>query len=100
MTTSEGLCLGDMPLSFAQQRLWFLDQLEPSTPAYTITGWRRFLGPLDRNALGNAFTELVRRHESLRATFINKDGVPVQQIAAPMSISPQLVDLEALPASD
>jgi amino acid adenylation domain-containing protein len=90
----------DLPLSFAQQRLWFLDQLEPGTPAYVITGRRRFLGPLDPNALGNAFTELVRRHESLRATFIKKHGVPVQQITAPMSITPQLVDLEALPALD
>src|SRR5262245_54683202 len=73
----------DLPLSFAQQRLWFLDQLQPGSSAYTITARRRFQGPLDIGALRDAFGDLVRRHESLRTTFPSKDGAPVQRIAEP-----------------
>ncbi|NOT55709.1 MAG: amino acid adenylation domain-containing protein [Deltaproteobacteria bacterium] len=91
---------GDFPLSFAQQRLWFLDQLEPGSSAYTITAWQRFSGLLDLPALTNAFTELVRRHESLRTTFVRKDGEPVQRIADPVPATLTRIDLESLPPAD
>lgn len=94
------LSQGNLPLSFEQQRLWFLDQLEPGSSAYTITAWQRFFGPLDLTALTNAFTELVRRHESLRTTFVNKDGEPVQWIADPAPVTFDVIDLEAMPQAD
>ena len=91
---------GELPLSFAQRRLWFLDQLEPGTSAYTIAARRRLRGPLDLTALANAFTELVRRHESLRTTFASKNGEPRQQIATPERVTPEIIDLEGVPAVD
>jgi amino acid adenylation domain-containing protein len=91
---------GDLPLSFAQQRLWFLDQLEPNTSAYTITSRQRLRGSLDLTALASAFTELVRRHESLRTTFASKDGEPVQRIADPGPVTFRIVALEHEPTVD
>ena len=91
---------GEFPLSFAQQCLWFLDQLEPSSSAYTITVWQRFSSLLDLRALTNAFTELVRRHESLRTTFVSKNGGPVQRIADPAPVTLNLIDLETIPQAD
>ena len=91
---------GDVPLSFVQQRLWFLDQLEPGTSTYTIAVRRRLRGPLDETALARALTELVRRHESLRTTFVTRNGEPRQQIAPPEPVAPEIVDLEHVPAAD
>jgi amino acid adenylation domain-containing protein len=91
---------GALPLSFAQQRLWFLDRLEPGTTAYTLAARRRFQGPLDVKALARALTELSRRHESLRTTFPARAGEPVQQIADPGPVELGLIDLEHLPAAD
>src|SRR5262249_1811132 len=85
---------GALPLWFAQQRLWFPDQLEPGTPAYTIAVRRRFHGPLDVTALASACTELVRRHEALRTTFVSQEGQPVQCIADPEPVTLGLIDLE------
>ncbi len=75
------------PLSFAQERMWFLHQLEPDSPAYLIGHARRF-DALDVDALGRAFTALVARHESLRTTFPDVDGVPYQRVhpASPWTI--------------
>src|SRR5690348_7967184 len=84
---------GDFPLSFAQQRLWFLDQLDPGASAYTIAARRRFHGPIDVTALANAFTGLVRRHESLRTTFPSQDGEPVQRISDPAPVTLDIIDL-------
>src|SRR3954471_21113276 len=68
------------PLSFAQERLWFLDQLQPGTPVYNLPAPIRFPGRLDVAALGSAVNELVRRRESLRTTFPVERGKPVQRV--------------------
>ena len=94
---AKALSEGDFPLSFAQQRLWFLDQLDSGSSAYTFAARRRFLGPLDRAALARAFTHLVRRHESLRTTFPSENGEPVQRIADPGPVTLQIIQLEARP---
>ncbi|MDK3158298.1 amino acid adenylation domain-containing protein [Kamptonema cortianum] len=80
-----------VPLSFAQQRLWFLAQLEPHSTAYNLCGAVRLDGVLNREALTQSFNEIVRRHESLRTTFHTVDGRPVATIApqAPLAI-PQI----------
>src|ERR1019366_1580816 len=70
-----------LPLSFAQQRLWFLDQLHPGDAAQNIPLAMRLTGPLDLDALTWSLQEIVRRHESLRTTFQTIDGEAVQTIA-------------------
>jgi amino acid adenylation domain-containing protein/non-ribosomal peptide synthase protein (TIGR01720 family) len=74
---------GALPLSFAQERLWFLYRLDPSSPAYNVPLAIRLTGALDVPALERAFAELVRRHEALRTSFPDVDGEPVQRIAEP-----------------
>ncbi|MFC9930075.1 non-ribosomal peptide synthase/polyketide synthase [Streptomyces sp. NPDC127190] len=69
-----------LPLSFAQQRLWFLDRLRPGDPRYNSAVAVRFTGALDRQLLAQALTAVVARHEALRTTFAEHDGRPVQQI--------------------
>ncbi|HEY6350740.1 MAG TPA: amino acid adenylation domain-containing protein, partial [Candidatus Angelobacter sp.] len=71
---------GILPLSFAQQRLWFMDQLEPGSIAYTMPLAVRLVGHLRIDALGRALSEIVRRHEVLRTHFVVVDGHPVQKI--------------------
>ena len=71
-----------LPLSFAQQRLWFLAQMEGVSQAYHIVRALRLTGELDRGALRRALDRLVARHEALRTTFGDADGQPVQRIAA------------------
>ncbi len=88
------------PLSFAQQRLWFLHQMDPASAAYNMPVAFRLSGPLDVAALGWALGEIVRRHEILRTTFEVLDEQPVQLIAAPQTLTPTLADLSALPASE
>jgi amino acid adenylation domain-containing protein len=70
------------PMSYAQRRLWFLDRLEPGSSVYTIPKGLRLTGALNVDALGRALTRIVDRHESLRTTFREVDGVPSQVIAA------------------
>ncbi|HVG43628.1 MAG TPA: amino acid adenylation domain-containing protein, partial [Longimicrobium sp.] len=70
-----------LPLSFAQERLWFLDRLEPGSASYNIPAALRLAGALDAAALERALGEVVRRHEALRTTFTEVDGSPVQVIA-------------------
>ncbi|MEU8268265.1 amino acid adenylation domain-containing protein [Sphaerisporangium sp. NPDC049002] len=67
-------------LSYAQQRLWFLAQLDGTSAYYNIPMALRLLGPLDRPALQRALEEIVRRHEVLRTRFVDRDGVPYQHI--------------------
>ncbi|WP_342381799.1 non-ribosomal peptide synthase/polyketide synthase [Myxococcus stipitatus] len=87
------------PLSFAQQRLWFLDQLEPSSASYNVPGAVRMTGPLDRAALAKTFDELVRRHEALRTSFQSENGVAVQVISPETKVSLREVQLDGLPES-
>ncbi len=70
------------PLSFSQERMWFLNQLDPETSAYNLPQAIRLRGRLDVEVLHRCFTELVRRHETLRTTFALVDGQPVQRIRA------------------
>lgn len=81
------------PLSSGQQRLWFLDQIEPGNPAYHYQFRLRFDGSFDKGALTRALNELVRRHDVLRARFSVHDLELVQFIAPPSSFEPQFVDL-------
>ncbi len=69
-----------LPTSFAQHRLWFLHQLEPDSPAYNISAAYRLKGALNVAALEQSFTELIRRHEILRTTFLLIDGEPMQVV--------------------
>ena len=71
---------GSLPLSFAQERLWFLDQLDPGNASYNIPSRIRLAGQLDTDALGRALREIVDRHEVLRTTFATAGGKPVQII--------------------
>ncbi len=86
-----------IPLSYSQERLWFLDQLEPGTAFYNIPGASRLLGKVSLPALAAALDELVRRHESLRTTFGDDAGRPFQIVSAPAPVFLPLVDLAALP---
>ncbi len=81
------------PLSFAQQRLWFLDQLEPNRSVYNIPSAFRLKGRLDISSLERSLNEIVRRHEALRTTFSMIDGEAVQVISPSLVISIPIVDL-------
>jgi amino acid adenylation domain-containing protein len=85
------------PLSFGQERLWFLEQLEPGTAAYNMLFPLRLRGPLAPGPLAAALTEVLRRHEVLRASFPLVDGRPVQTIAPPCPVRLPILDLAALP---
>jgi len=86
---------GALPLSFAQQRLWVLDQVEPGNPAYNIASAVRLTGALNVAALEASLNAIVRRHESLWTTFAAVDGRPVQVIAPALTLAPPVVDLSA-----
>jgi amino acid adenylation domain-containing protein len=83
----------DLPLSFAQQRLWFLDQLEPGNVSYNIPDGLRLEGRLDVRALTESLNTILQRHEALRTTFKSVDGVPTQIIAPVQVIALPLIDL-------
>jgi amino acid adenylation domain-containing protein len=87
-----------LPLSFGQERLWFLDQLEPGSPLYNVPVSLRLRGRLNVPALVRAFREIVRRHEVLRTSFISREGGPVQVVAAEAeeALEIPLVDLRGL----
>jgi len=88
---------GELPLSFAQQRLWFLDQLEPESPVYNIHTALRLEGPLDVPALQRTLDEIVRRHESLRTTFPLSGERPVQAVAPSLKVPVRSLDVSHLP---
>jgi amino acid adenylation domain-containing protein len=91
---------GLVPASFAQQRLWFLDQLEPNSPVYNMPVAVRLTGDLDLDALRRVLHEVVRRHEVLRTTFAAVDGLPRQVIAPVLEIDLPLLDLSQQPAEE
>ncbi|WP_437675107.1 amino acid adenylation domain-containing protein [Sorangium sp. So ce131] len=91
---------GPLPLSFAQQRLWFLDQLEPGSAGYNMTAAVRVEGELDLAVLKQSLAALVRRHESLRTTFGVAGGEPVQVIAPEGAPELEVVDVSAMPAAE
>ncbi|HSF43791.1 MAG TPA: non-ribosomal peptide synthase/polyketide synthase [Thermoanaerobaculia bacterium] len=91
---------GPLPLSFAQQRLWFLDQLEPGSPLYNIPVALRIEGPLRSEVLALCLGEITRRHEALRTVFAAPEGSPVQVIQPPAPFTLSLADLSGLPETD
>jgi amino acid adenylation domain-containing protein len=89
-----------LPLSFAQHRLWFLDQLETGTSVYNLTGAFRLTGALKAGALERSLYEIARRHSVLRTTFTSIEGQPVQIVADLPSISMSLASLSAVEEED
>jgi len=86
----------DLPLSFAQQRLWFVDQLEKDSPAYNMPAAIRLKGPLDIKALERSLNEIVARHEILRTSFPLKNGNPVQNIHDNLELVLEISDLTTI----
>ena len=86
-----------VPLSYAQERLWFLDQLQPGSVAYNFPLVLGFGDPLDAGLLERAINEIVARHESLRTTFAIAGGSPVQHIAPSLTIPLEELDLRGEP---
>ena len=87
-----------LPLSFGQQRLWFLDRLEPGSSAYNLSRALRLRGALDVAVLRRALDEIVRRHEPLRTVFSAADGEPVQVVLPAVAVELAVEDLSILPA--
>jgi len=85
------------PLSWDQERLWFIQQLDPSSSAYNIYSVRRFKGKVDVGLLTRCLNEVVRRHEILRTSFVTEESRPVQVIAPQLEVRIPFVDLRALP---
>ncbi len=88
---------GALPLSHAQQRLWFIEQLGISRHAYHILDATRLLGPLDVAALGRSLAEIIRRHDILRTTFTEIEGEVLQVVGPVVAVPLPVVDLQALP---
>jgi amino acid adenylation domain-containing protein len=84
---------GPCALSFAQERLWFLDQFDPGSPVYNISRALHIEGPLDSTALQKALDGIVARHESLRTVFRSVDGTPVQEVIPDRHLNLDLVTL-------
>src|SRR3984893_1681594 len=88
------------PTSFAQQRLWFLDQLEPGNTAYNLPRVIRIVGALDGSALTAALQALVCRHDGLRTVFTSINDEPVQSVLPALEVDLPIVDLSALSEGD
>ena len=89
-----------LTLSWAQERLWFLDQFQGQSATYNIPAAVRVSGNLDINALEQALSEIVRRHEVLRTSFRNINGTPIQVINPETTIDVDLVDLQQHPEQE
>ncbi|HEX2187560.1 MAG TPA: amino acid adenylation domain-containing protein [Longimicrobiaceae bacterium] len=89
-----------VPLTFAQRRLWFLDQLEPGNRIYNEVLSLRLSGPLDVAALEGAINAIVARHEALRTRFVEVDGAPVQVVEPEVRVAADLRDLSAMPEEE
>jgi amino acid adenylation domain-containing protein len=88
---------GRFPLSSAQRRIWFLEQMEPGNPASNLHGGMFLDGALNVAALSASLNELVRRHESLRTIFVAQDGEPAQIVIASLRLTLPVLDLCELP---
>ncbi|MGB7923894.1 MAG: condensation domain-containing protein, partial [Pyrinomonadaceae bacterium] len=88
------------PLSFAQERLWLIEQLEPGNHAYNIPDTVRLTGPLDVEAFHRALNEIVKRHEVLRTTFTIIDEQPAQVIAPSLTLPLDVIDLREFPEDE
>ena len=88
------------PLSFAQQRLWFLNQLEPESPAYNESNAVRLSGSLNCDAFKRALNQIVLRHEVLRTTLVTVDGSPCQVVASNRDVDLPVIDLRDVPTTD
>jgi hypothetical protein len=88
----------EAPLSFAQQGLWFLEQLAPGSPRYNVPLAVRLAGPLDAGALARAVRLVVERHDALRTTFVERRGEPVQVVAPASACRLRQVDLTSVAA--
>jgi amino acid adenylation domain-containing protein len=88
------------PASFAQERLWFLDRFEPGSPFYNVPAASRLRARMDLPALTASLNEIVRRHESLRTTFAEVDGQPVQVIAPRLTVGLAVLDRRHLPPEE
>ena len=88
------------PLSFAQERLWFLDRLSPANPAYNIPGAFRLTGPLDKGALEAALNDVVARHHTLRTVFGQNGGKPVQTVLPTLAVPLWLATIDGNTAED
>ncbi|WP_250125832.1 non-ribosomal peptide synthetase [Chroococcidiopsis sp. CCMEE 29] len=88
------------PASFAQQRLWFLNQLAPENPFYNVSAGIRLCGKVNLTALEQTFNEIARRHESLRTTFALVEGQLMQIIVPHVNLPLTTIDLQAIPANE
>jgi amino acid adenylation domain-containing protein len=88
------------PASFSQERLWFLDRLQPVSALYNIPAAIRIPGPLSTAVLARCLQEIVRRHETLRTTFESVEGRPVQRISERFDVTAPVVDLQDFPAPE
>jgi amino acid adenylation domain-containing protein len=91
---------GKLTLSYGQERLWFIHQLDPENVAYNIPMAVRIQGPLDLEALARSLQEVMRRHESLRTRFVTVDGEPQQIIDPSRSVELPVTDLSRLPEAE
>jgi amino acid adenylation domain-containing protein len=91
---------GPFPLSYAQQRLWFLDRLVPGNPFYNVDSIIPIRAGVNHALLEHALNEIIRRHESLRTTFVEQNGQPVQHIADSVTISIPVLDLRQFPEEE
>ncbi len=91
---------GPQPLSFAQERFWFLEQLEPGSADYSMTGVGRLIGRLELSALQRALDDLVARHHGLRMIFPAQDGVPRQQLSTQQTCELEQIGLEHVPPAE
>src|SRR3990172_1624676 len=92
--------LKNLPLSFAQQRLWFRAQMEPNSPLYNISRAVRLSGALNIEALQKTLDAIVARHEVLRTTFVSVDRGPVQVIAESQPVEMSVIDLSEWPKAE
>ncbi|OYD86515.1 non-ribosomal peptide synthetase, partial [Nostoc sp. 'Peltigera membranacea cyanobiont' 213] len=90
----------ELPLSYAQQRLWFLDQFEPNSASYNIPFGLRLVGSVNVDALQQSLIEIIHRHEALRTNFITVDGQAAQIIQQETNWTLSVVDLQHLPVTE